>query len=347
MTSDGIHAVTGAFGYSGKYIARRLLAAGQRVRTLTNSGGQGDPFGGRVEVAPLCFSRPHGLVAALRGVAVLYNTYWIRFNHRRRFSHKRRFSHAEAVNNTKVLFRAAREAGVGRIVHVSITNPDPHSELEYFAGKAELERALRETGIGHAILRPTVLFGAEDILINNIAWMLRTFPLFGLFGRGRYRLQPIYVDDLARLAVEQGLAVERGLAVEDVVIDAIGPETFTYRQLVRVIGQIIGKPRPLVPLPPLLGWLAGKLVGRVKGDVTITRPEIAGLMQERLYVDAPPAGTTRLTEWAAAHASTLGLRYASELARREPGPAAPSSRLRDMTGDADGGVPGQAPARET
>ncbi len=185
MTETPLHAVTGAFGYSGKYIARRLLAAGRRVITLTNSTDRANEFGGQTRAFPFHFDRPDELAASLAGVEVLYNTYWVRFNHKL-------FRHADAVRNTLILFDAAQRAGVRRIVHVSITNPAEDSPLEYFRGKARLERALIESGLSYAILRPTVLFGAEDILINNIAWLLRRLPVFGVFGDGSYRLQPIY-----------------------------------------------------------------------------------------------------------------------------------------------------------
>jgi NADH dehydrogenase len=303
MSAQELHVVTGAFGYSGKYIAARLLQAGHRVRTLTNSVGRPNPFGGRVEARPLYFTDKAKLVESLRGATVFYNTYWVRFNHRD-------FSHSAAVDNTLRLFEACKEAGVGRVVHVSITNPSEQSRLEYFSGKARLERALVESGLSHAILRPTVLFGKEDILINNIAWCLRRFPVFGVFGDGQYRLQPIYVDDLAELAVKQGREAA------NTIIDAIGPETFTYRNLVREIGAIIGKPRPIISVPPSLGYGAGWLIGKFTGDVVITREEIDGLMQDLLCTKSPPAGSTRLTDWARAHATTLGQHYASELARR-------------------------------
>lgn len=298
-----LHAVTGAFGYSGKYIAQRLLDASQQVITLTNSAQRPDPFGERVRAYPFNFNDPLALVNNLRGVEVLYNTYWVRFNHKN-------FTHAQAVDNTLKLFEAVKQAGVRRVVHVSITNPAEDSPLEYFSGKARLERALIESGLSYAILRPTVLFGKEDILINNIAWALRRLPVFGVFGDGGYRLQPIYVDDLAQLAVEQGQRRD------NVIINAIGPETFTYRELVQTIGQIIGKSRAIISVPPVMGYAAGRLIGQIVGDVMITRPEIEGLMADLLYVDAPPAGHTRLTDWATTHADTLGQTYASELARR-------------------------------
>ncbi len=303
MTDRFLHAVTGAYGYSGKYIARRLLDAGQSVITLTNSGHRPNPFGEKVPAYPFNFDNPAVLTETLKNVAVLYNTYWVRFNHQH-------FTHALAVENTRKLFAAAQAAGVPRIVHVSITNPSLDTHLEYFRGKAELEQALIESGIPYTILRPTVLFGREDILINNIAWMLRRFPVFGVFGDGSYRLQPIYVDDLAELAVTHGTSDKNE------IINAIGPETFTYRQLVKIIGQIIGRTRPVMSMPPMLGYGIGWAIGRLVGDVTITRPEIEGLMADLLYVDSPPAGQTKLTDWGRENAANLGRQYAAELNRR-------------------------------
>jgi uncharacterized protein YbjT (DUF2867 family) len=299
----GIHIVTGAFGFSGKYIAARLLKRGETVRTLTNSPNRPNPFGGRVKAEPFHFGEPKRLVAALRGADVLYNTYWVRFNYGD-------FSHAIAVANTLKLFSAAREAGVRRVVHVSITNPSEGDRLTYFSGKARLERELIGSGLSYAILRPAVLFGKGDILVNNIAWALRRLPVFGVFGDGMYRLQPIYVDDLAELAVREGKGNE------NVVIDAIGPETFTFRGLVETIGAAIGKRRPVIPVSPGLGYMAARVIGAIVSDVFLTRDEIEGLMRGLLCTTSEPAGRTRLTEWAEQHADTLGVRYASELARR-------------------------------
>lgn len=303
MRVEPLQVVTGAFGYSGKYITTRLLAAGCRVRTLTNSTQRQNPFGSKVEVCPFNFDDPSALVESLRGAAVLYNTYWVRFNHRL-------FTQAAAVSNTLRLFDAAQQAGVERIVHVSIANPSEQSNLEYFSGKARLERALVESGVSYAILRPTFIFGKEDILINNIAWTLRRLPVFGVFGDGKYLLQPIYVEDFAQLAVEQGSAYENR------TIDAIGPETFSYRDLVGTIGSIIGASRPIISVPPGVGYLAGWLIGKMVGDVTITHDEIEELMQNLLYTESPPAGQTKLTDWTRQHRHELGKHYASELARR-------------------------------
>jgi NADH dehydrogenase len=298
-----VHIVTGAFGYCGQYIARRLLDRGCTVRTLTNSPERGNPFGGRVTAVPYHFDDPGRLAGSLAGAEVLYNTYWVRFNHPG-------FSHATAVRNSRKLFAAARQSGVRRVVHVSIANPSQDSPLEYYRGKAEVERALVESELGYTILRPALLFGGEDILINNIAWMLRHLPVIGMFGDGQYRVRPIHVEDLAELAVREGQAEGRR------VIDAVGPETFTYRELLRQIGRLIGKRRLVLSVPPRLGYLAAWALGKMLRDVVVTREEIAGLMAGLLSVDGPATGQTRLTDWLGQHADTLGRRYASELARR-------------------------------
>ncbi len=304
MNSNETHAVTGAFGYSGKYIAEKLIERGHRVITLTNSPDRPNPFAGKVAAHPFNFDNPEKLAESLRGVRVLYNTYWIRFNHAL-------FKHASAVRNTLALFEAAKKAGVERVVHVSITNPSLNSPLEYFRGKAELEQALIASGLPHSILRPAVIFGGEDILINNIAWMLRRLPVFGIFGDGNYRLQPIHVDDMAQLAVDEG--TRDG----NCTINAIGPETFAYKELVRAIAKILGPHRLIVSVPNRVGYIAGCALGALVDDVIITREEIEGLVAGLLHVDAPPAGRVPLTEWARQHADTLGRHYASELARRK------------------------------
>jgi uncharacterized protein YbjT (DUF2867 family) len=304
MSQIEIHAVTGAFGYSGKYIARNLLDKGHRVITLTSSIDRQDPFEGQVKAYPFNFEEPEKLEATLKGVSVLYNTYWVRFNYGS-------FRHSQAIRNTKILFEAAGRAGVRRIVHISITNPSENSPFEYFMGKAILENDLKKSGLSHAILRPAVIFGKEDILINNIAWLLRHFPAFGIFGDGNYRLQPIYVEDLAKIAVTAGESDD------NVIINCIGPETFTYRNLVETMGTALGKKRPVISISPKMGLFIAKIIGIIMGDVLITREEIDGLMSDLLYVDVKPSGWTKLTEWLLSNADTLGKHYANELIRRE------------------------------
>jgi NADH dehydrogenase len=225
-----------------------------------------------------------------------------------------RFSHGQAsfdraVENTRVLFRAAKEAGVARVVHVSIANPSEDSLLPYYRGKALLERDLIESGLSYAMLRPTVIFGDEDILINNIAWLLRRFPVFGVPGAGEYKIQPIFVEDMA------DLAVSLGSRRDNVIVDAVGPEVYTFDTLVRLIARAIGSRARIVHVPPGLALFLAQVIGRLLGDVTLTREELDGLMASLLASSGPPTGRALLSEWLVQHAETVGVRYASEVQR--------------------------------
>jgi NADH dehydrogenase len=295
-------AVTGAFSYSGKYITRRLLGRGADVITLTNHPNRPDPFNGRVSAFPLSFTDTPSLTSSLRGVEILVNTYWVRFD-------KATNTQPAAVENTRCLVAAAVSAGVKRIVHISITNPSPDSPLPYFWGKAANENTVKDSGLSYAILRPTVLFGAEDILINNIAWLLRRFPVFALPGDGTYRLQPVFVDDLAALAVEA--VFERG----DSTRDAVGPDIFTFREMVELIGSNVGVNRRFLQTPPRLALIAAQLLGVLLRDVMLTPEEMKGLMANLLVSKNPPLCKTRLGDWLEENRATVGMNYASELKR--------------------------------
>ena len=293
-----LNVVTGAFGFSGKYIARRLLASGERVRTLTNHGGTSSLF----EVAPLDFRRPQELVDNMAGATILYNTYWVRFAYGE-------VSHEKAVENTSVLIRAAQQAGIRRIVHVSITNPSSDSPLPYFKGKATVEETIRSSSLSYAILRPAVVFGKEDILINNIAWLLRRFPFFAIPGSGQYGLQPIFVEDLAALAVESGHRDE------NLVLDAVGPETYEYKDLARLIRGTVNSHSRIFCAPPPLVRLASWFLGHLVHDVLLTKDEVSGLMANLLVSKQPPIGRTSLRDWLRQNAQEIGMNYASEVER--------------------------------
>jgi NADH dehydrogenase len=289
--------VTGAFSFTGSFIAERLLAEGVAVRTLSRRDDPSHPLHGRVEVAPLQFADEAALVESLRGARTLYNTYWIRFEHGGS-------TFDGAVSNTRLLFRAARAAGVERVVHVSVSNASEDSPLPYFRGKARCERALAESGLEHAIVRPTLVFGPRDILVSNIAWILRRFPVFLVPGDGRYRLQPVFAEDVAEIAV-----------TAEGTVDAAGPEVYTFDELVRAIGAAIGCRRRLVHLPTSATLAVGAAVGAFRRDVILTREETAGLAAELLVSAEPPLGRASFRDWLARSGEGLGRRYVSELSR--------------------------------
>ncbi len=297
-----LNVVTGAFGYTGKYIAAKLLAKGVNVRTLTNHPQTHITLAEQISVAPFDFENPGQLTESLKGATTLYNTYWVRFSHGD-------MTFEKAVANSNALIAAAKEAGVGRIVHISITNADLESKLPYFKSKAEVERAVIQSGLPYAIIRPALIFGAEDILINNIAWLLRRFPVFVIPGKGESLVQPVYVEDLAAMAVDA--AHEGG----NVVMDAAGPEIYTFQDLVRLIAQAVESRAKLVRLPPSVALLGSKLLGLIVKDVLLTKDEVNGLLSNLLSTANPGTATTRLSDWLQENANRVGARYASELSR--------------------------------
>ena len=302
MEKGELNVVTGALGYTGKHITTVLLSKGKRVRTLTGHPNRNNPFPDQISVASLDFDNPDGLVNSLRGAETLYNTYWVRFP-------RGQVSFDKAVENTKVLIEAAEAAGVRRIVHISITNASRSSHLPYFRGKGMIEDSIIQSGLTHSIIRPTVVFGPEDILINNIAWFLRRFPVFTVVGSGEYRLQPVYVEDLAEIAVSA--AHVDG----NIIMDAVGPEIHTFKQLVRLIAKKVGSRAKVIHLPPSVALALTRMAGFVLRDVVLTRDEVDGLMSNLLVSESPPTGQTQLSDWLKLNAGTVGTRYASELAR--------------------------------
>ena len=299
--------MTGAFGYTGRWIAHQLLDEGKRVRTLTNAVGRDDPFDGQVEVHPLDFQNREALVESLRGADVLYNTYWVRYT-----PHSKQFDHEIATDNCRLIFEAAIEAGVRRVVFFSVAHPEQAPKWSYFRGKVITEKTLRDCGISHAIVRPTVLFGGgRNVLVNNIAWMLRYIPVFGLFGWGNYSIQPIHVRDVARIAIELGARDD------DITRDVAGPETFIYKDFIKLIARSMGVRRLLVPMPAIVAWLAGRVMGLFLRDMIITRAEIRGLMQGLVASEEEPLGEISFSEWVAEKGPELGRHYNNDLEERE------------------------------
>src|ERR1700716_3950455 len=272
-----LDAVTGAFSYTGGFIARRLLAGGRRVRTLTNHPKRPGAESLDIEVAPLQFEDRDALSQHLRGVHVLYNTYWIRFPHSG-------IAFSDAIANTRILLGAAAAAGVRKVVHISVSNPSADSPLDYYAGKARTETVVRESGLEWSVVRPTLIFGTGDVLINNIAWLLRRLPLFFVPGDGAYRVQPVAGEDVA------AIALWAAAQPDSLTVDAAGPDTISYAELVDSIAIAIHHTRRIVFTPPRLTLAAGRVLGGLVKDTILTPQELAGLMDELLVSKEPPRG---------------------------------------------------------
>ena len=294
--------VTGAFSFTGGYIARHLLERGTCVTTLTRHPDLNNTFNGAVDAAPLDFTDKTALTRSMGGADIFFNTYWIRFE-------RGQTTFDGAVENSKMLFEAAIDAGISKIVHISVSNPAPNSRLPYFDGKWRVEEALKSYGIPYAIIRPTLVFGNDDLLLNNIAWALRRFPFFPIYGNGNYQVQPIFAEDLATQAVAAASTTENFTA------DAAGPDTMTFKELLRLMASKMRVTCGFLHTPPSIGLALTNVIGLLMRDVVLTRDEIDGLMTDLLTSDHPPTGTTRFSDWLDENVNTLGRNYQSELQR--------------------------------
>ncbi|MBA7636751.1 hypothetical protein ES703_44379 [subsurface metagenome] len=303
METTEVNVVTGAFSHTGKYIAQRLLSMGERVRTLTGRPDHENPFGGQVEAFPFNFDKPGELTDSLRGATTLYNTYWVRFPHGQ-------VTFDKAVENSKTLITAAEEAGIRRIVHIGITNPSETSPFPYFKGKALVEKAITQSKLSYAIIRPTVIFGPEGILINNIAWLLRKFPVFAIPGLEDYRIQPVFVEDVA------DVAVSAGHQDDNIALDAVGKETFTFDELVTMIARQVNSRARIVHVRPGVALFLARFIGYMLRDVVITRDEIDGLMSGLLVSESKATAPTFFSEWLSLNVDKIGRRYISGLERK-------------------------------
>ena len=303
MNDNGVCIVTGAFGYTGRHITRRLLDRGYRVRTLTSRRRSDEEFGGKVDVYPFNFDAPDELVQSMQGADMLFNTYWIRFE-------RGGMTFEKAVKNSLALISAAEQAGVRRIVHISIANPSIDSPFPYYSGKARVEKAILESRLSYAIVRPCVIFGDKGILINNIAWFLRHTPVFGVPGSGKYGISPVFVEDVADLAVD--LARKD----ENIVLDAVGPETFEFNDLLLTMKKTLQSRTLIMHLPPAAAIFAAGIIGKLLGDVILTKDEVGELMSGLLVSSSPPTCAMRLSDWMDANKDWLGKSYMSEIGSR-------------------------------
>lgn len=295
----GTDLVTGATGYSGSYVAQRLLIRGHGIRTLTRDAGA---VPAPIDAFPYRFDDPTEMIEAFDGVDTFYNTYWVRFA-------RGSVTHDDAVRNSVALIDAAATAGVRRMVHVSIMHPDPDSPFSYHRGKAQVEEAVMASGMEYAIVRPSVLFGGADILLNNVAWLVRQLHVFAVPGDGRYPIRPTHVEDMA------DLMVSLGSSEESIVRNAGGPEIFEFGELVRLIRDAVGAKALVVDLPKVVVLPLIQLVNRLTHDVTIHREELDALMDGLASCDGDPAGQRRLSDHLAAERRDFGSTYQSEVAR--------------------------------
>jgi uncharacterized protein YbjT (DUF2867 family) len=243
---DRIVAIAGGSGFIGRTIARRLAALPQlRVRVLSR-----DPGRARAKLAGLEadfvrgeVTEPGTLPAALAGAsavvsAVQFDGYPIE-NPRRGLTFER-----IDLGGTLALLAAAKAAGVTRFIYISGAAADENSRHPGFRAKGKAERAIRESGLEYTILRPSLVYGPDDTVVNGFAKAIRLAPVFPVPGSGRQTLQPVLVDDLAACVA---LAISgRG---QNGTYEIGGPDLMTFDDLIRLIMDLTGHRRPIVHVP--------------------------------------------------------------------------------------------------
>jgi nucleoside-diphosphate-sugar epimerase len=295
--------VTGGLSYIGKHITQRLISERKRVIVLTGHPNRPNPFQEQIRVVPFNFNNQTKLIDNLRSATTLFNTYWVRFDYGQ-------VTFENAIQNTRRLIEAAKQAGIRKVVHLSVSNPSEDSPFPYFRGKAVLEQMVRNCGLPFVIIRPTLVYGGqEEILINNIAWLLQHFPIFAIPHPGESRLQPIFVKDLANFVVT------KSQIPDNTIVDAAGPETFTFEEMVRLIAQKMERRPYFLHVNPTRSLFLLKVIGWFVRDIVLTKDELGALMANLLIARNPPVGKTRLKDWLDESADHLGRRYASELVR--------------------------------
>lgn len=251
--------LTGATGFIGRHVLRELLARGYRVRCLVRGPSigrvQDDPHAERVVgdlLLPRCYTRQvAGCQAVVHLVGILAETPEATF----------RQAHVEATQNLVV---ACQKSGVRRFVHLSALGAGPSPGIRYFQSKHQAETLVRANGLDFTIFRPSLVHGPDGDLVRMLARMARSRLPLAVVGAGRQRLQPVYVEDLARLVAD---ALERPPTVGQ-TYEVGGAQILTYRELLDAVARaVLGRPRRTFRVPAFAAMLGAAFL-----EFLLTRP---------------------------------------------------------------------------
>jgi uncharacterized protein YbjT (DUF2867 family) len=249
--------VFGGSGFVGSHVVRAFAQAGWRVRAACRRpdlAGHLQPYGavGQIQAVQANLRAEHrwSVERAVAGADAVVNLVGILYA-----SGKQTFSSVQA-EGPAIVAEAARAAGVGAFVQVSAIGADPDSASEYARSKAAGEAGVRAVLPGAVVMRPSIVFGPDDDFFNRFAGMARLSPFLPLVGGGETRFQPVYVGDVAA-AILKGAT---GAAAPGSVYELGGPEVKTFRELLELTLETIGRKRMLVPVPFGIATLQAKLL---------------------------------------------------------------------------------------
>lgn len=245
----GLVTLFGGGGFVGRYVAQALLARGARVRIAQRDPRSATflkPLGGlgQTQFVAADVTRPDSIARAVAGSDAVVNLVGT-------------FGAVEAVNadGAGAIARAAADAGVRALVHVSAIGADAESGSAYGRSKAAGEAAVREAFPAATIVRPSVIFGREDAFTNRFAGMIAKLPAVPVL-RGDARFQPVFVKDvadaIARVLADPGAHAGR-------TYELGGPDVLTLREIHSYLADAIGKPARFVDLPDAAGSAVASL----------------------------------------------------------------------------------------
>lgn len=221
--------VTGGTGFVGRAVVEKLLAQGHAVRLLVHKNT--DDEQPNVVQIPGDVSRKETFADAIRGCSVVIHLVGIIREFPDRGITFRKL-HVEATRN---VLEAARATGVTRFIHMSALGTRPNASSEYHRTKFEAEELVRNSGCAWTIFRPSLIFGKDDAFVNMFADYIRRFHVVPVIGDGKYRLQPIAVEDVARCFVDAlGMKEAEGKTFE-----ICGEDRLTYLQVLEEIGSAL------------------------------------------------------------------------------------------------------------
>lgn len=282
--SEGSKLVTvfGGTGFLGRRIVRHLLARGFEVRAASRHPERVEStFGSNVPGLAAIRADIHDsilIAAALAGASAAVNAVSLYVEHGKETFQTVHFEGAAR------LVRLCGEAGVERLVHVSGIGADPLSSSRYIRARGKGEDAVRDQYPGVTIVRPAVMFGPDDVFLTTLVRLVKTVPIYPMFGRGRTKLQPVYVEDVGE-AISRLVTEPRAPGA---IYELAGPRTYTYRALLEEIALYLGLRRSFVPVP-FPAWKLLAAIAEIIPAAGLTRNQVELMERDNVVSGALPA----------------------------------------------------------
>jgi NADH dehydrogenase len=265
-------AVTGASGFVGSHLIDRLLRDGHEITVLSHSQRGRVHLDERIRVVSGSVEDPEALTALCAGNQVVFHLVGIIAETRTKTFQK------TVVEATRLLVGASLREKVMKLVYLSAIGASADSATKYYRSKFEAEQSVKLSGLNYTILRPSIIFGAGDGFVSMLSRMIRLSPFTPVIGSGRYRLQPVYIDDVTS-AMSQCVTKEETSAE---IIDLAGPERLEYLEILHIIKRVLNKRRVNIHLPLMLMKMAAAVMEKILKPAPLTTDQLTMLVGESI-----------------------------------------------------------------